>query len=150
MPFVTDYEAGKVYLAHSWDVHDHGTPTPDYKFNASFFILTDDFEFQNYPIANSTGSLNYGSKNYEITTLPVGEPGFLLVTYRSGNEIGMSIMPWGIGTLAVSTLFGDNPAGNTWTAHDMRLATIDHIAYQTKIICWNLQGYQVWKFNEWW
>jgi hypothetical protein len=82
MPFVVDYERGTVYLAHSWDVHDQGTPMPSYAFNATFFILTEDFRFQEWPIANSTGILNYGSKNYEITTLPVGYSGFLLIAYR--------------------------------------------------------------------
>lgn len=150
MPFVVDYENGIVYLAHSWDVQDQGTPVPDYKFNATFFVLTEDFDFQEWPIANSTGDLNYGSKNYEVTTLPVGRPGFLLITYRSGNQYGMSIMPWGIGTLAVSVLFGDNPAGNVWTATDMRQVTVDQMAYQAKITCWSLQGYQIWKSSGWW
>ncbi|MDH5447893.1 MAG: hypothetical protein OEY24_01895 [Candidatus Bathyarchaeota archaeon] len=145
MPFVVDYEAGKVYLAHSWDVHDQGSPVPAYAFNATFFILTEDFDFQEWPIANSTGILNYGVKNYELTTLPVGCPGFLLVTYRvSAIEYGISIMPWGIGTLAVSTLFGDNPYGNVWTATDLRQVTVDQLAYQAKITCWSLQGYQIW------
>ncbi len=144
MPFVVDYEQGKVYLAHSWDVQDQGAPVPDYKFNATFFILTDAFEFQEWPIANSTGMLNYGSKNYEITTLPVAHPGFLLVTYWSGGQYGMSIMPWGIGTLAVSVLFGDNPAGNVWTATDLRQVSVDQMSYQAKITCWSLEGYQVW------
>jgi len=150
MPFVVDYEEGKVYLAHSWDVHDQGVPVPAYAFNATFFILTEDFDFQEWPIANSTGILNYGVKNYEITTLPVGHPGFLLVTYRvSAIEYGMSIMPWGIGALAVSTLFGDNPTGNVWTATDLRQVTVDSLAYQAKITCWSLQGYQVWSPGGW-
>lgn len=144
IPFVVDYEKGKVYLAHSWDVHDQGVPVPAYALNATFFVLTEDFQFQEWPIANSTAILNYGVKNYEITTLPVGCPGFLLVTYRvSAVKYGMSIMPWGIGTLAVSTVFGDNPAGNVWTATDLRQVTVDQMAYQAQIICWSSQGYQV-------
>jgi hypothetical protein len=150
IPFVVDYEKGKVYLAHSWDVHDQGTPAPDYKFNATFFILTENLEFQEWAIANSTGSLNYGSKNYEVTTLPVAQSGFLLITYSNAGEYGMSIMPWGIGTLAVSTAFGDDPAGNVWTATDLRQATVDVLAYQAKITCWSSQGYQILSHGGWW
>jgi len=154
MPFVVEYKVpgedeAKIYLAHSWDVQDQSTPVPDYKFNATFFGLTEDLQFREWPIANSTGSLNYGSKNYEVTTLPTGHPGFLIVTYWSGGQCGMSIMPWGIGTLAVSVLFGDNPEGNVWTATDLRQVTIDKLAYQAKITCWSLQGYQVWKPSGW-
>ena len=154
IPFVVDYEEGRIYLAHSWDVHDTGTPVPNYFYNATFFILTENFEFQEWPIANSTGQINYGGGGgqyyYGETTLPVAHPGFLLVTYRSGNDYGMSIMPWGIGTLAVSTFFGGNPAGNVWTASDLRQVTVDQLAYQAKIICWSLQGYQIWNPSGWW
>jgi len=145
IPFVVDFEEGKVYLAHSWDVQDQGVPVPDYKYAATFFVLTEDFDFREWPIANSTGDINYGVKNYAETTLPVGQPGFLLVSYRSGNDYGMSIMPWGIGTLGVSALFGGVPAGNVWVASDFRQVTIDQMAYQAKILCWSLQGYQIWK-----
>ena len=154
IPFVVDYEKGKVYLAHSWDVHDSGTPVPNYFYNATFFLLTDDYQFQEWPIANSTGQINYGGGGgqyyYGETVLPVGHPGFLLVTYKSGIDYGMCIMPWGIGTLAVSTAFGDNPAGNAWTATDLRQVTVDQMAYQAQIICWSLEGYQVWNPGLWW
>ena len=150
IPFVVDYEEGKVYLAHSWDVQDQGVPVPDYKFNATFFILTEDFEFKEWPIDNSTAHLNYGSKNYEVTTLPVARPGFLLVTYWSGGQYGMSIMPWGIGTLAFSVCFGGNPAGNVWVATDFRQVTVSQMAYQAKIACWSLQGYQTSKPSGRW
>lgn len=141
MPFVISYEEGKVFLAHSWDVQDQGTPVPDYKFNATFFVLTEDRQFQEMEIENATGTLNYGSKNYEITHLPIDNPGFLLVTYRSGNEVGMNVMPWGIGTLAASVTFGGQPSDNIWTAVDMRQATVDLVGYQATIICWSLEGY---------
>jgi len=153
IPFVVDYEEGKVYLAHSWDVHDTGTPVPNYFYSATFFILTEEFTFQEWPIANSTGQINYGGGggqyNYGETTLPVGYPGFLLVTYRSGDDYGMCIMPWGIGTLAVSTLFGGNPAGNVWTATDLRQVIVDQMAYQVQITCWSLSGYQIWNSRGW-
>jgi len=150
VPFVVDYEQGKVYMAHSWDVQDQGTPVPDYKFNATFFILTDNLGFQEWTIANSTGGLNYGSKNYEVTHLPVGQSGFLLISYLNAGEYGMTIMPWGIGTLAVSVLFGENPAGNVWTATDLRQTTVDVLSYQAKITCWSSQGYQVFQHGGWW
>lgn len=151
MPFVVDYDTGKIYLAHDWDVNGEGTPpVPNYAYRATFFILTEDLEFQEWSIANSTGSVNYGvSKNYQVTTLPVAHPGFLLVTYWVGGQYGMSIMPWGIGTLAVSTLFGDNPAGNVWTATDFRQVAVDKLAYQAKITVWSEQGYQVWAPGGW-
>lgn len=148
IPFVVDFEDGTVYLAHSWDVQDQGVPVPDYKFNATFFALTEDFNFREWPIANSTGDLNYGVKNYAITTLPVGTPGFLLTTYWNGGQYGMTIMPWGVGTLGFSVLFGGNPIGNVWVASDIRQVNVDRMAFQAKILCWSLQGYQVWNSNR--
>ncbi len=155
IPFVVDYERGTVYLAHDWDVHGpKGPPVPTYFYNATFFILTEDFKFQRWSIANATGKVNYGGGGglfyYGETTLPPARPGFLLVTYRSGNDYGMSIMPWGIGTLAASVLFGGNTLGNVWTATDLRQVSVDLMSYQAKITCWSLQGYQIWKPRGWW
>jgi hypothetical protein len=155
IPFIVDYDMGKVYLAHDWDVNGEGEPpVPNYPYNAKFLMLTEDFEFQEWPIANSTGQVNYGGGGgkyqYGETTLPTEHPGFLLVTYRSGNQYGMCIMPWGIGTLAVSVLFGDNPAGNVWTATDFRQVVVDQLSYQAKITLWSEQGYQIWAPGGWW
>jgi len=146
IPFIVDYEEGKVYLGHSWDVHDTGSPVPTYFYNATFFVLNEDFEFQEWSIANSTGKINYGGGGGEFeygeTTLPIAHSGFLLVTYKSGNDYGMSVMPWGVGSLAASVLFGGVPAGNVWVASDLRHVTVDQLSYQAKILCWSLKGYQ--------
>lgn len=150
IPFVVDYEKAKVFLAHSWDVQDQGTPVPDYKCNATFFALTDTFNFVEWPIANSTFHLNYGSKNYEITTLPIAFPGFMIVSYKSGNEVGMNLMPWGIGSLETSVTFGGDPANNAWTATDIRYVIVGQMTYQAKITCWSLKGYQVWNPSGGW
>jgi len=154
IPFIVDYEEGKVYLGHSWDVHDTGTPVPTYFYNATFFVLNENFEFQEWSIANSTGQINYGGGGgkffYAETTLPVAHPGFLLVTYKSGTDYGMSIMPWGVGSpLAASILFGGVPAGNVWVASDLRHVTVGQLSYQAKILCWSLKGYRTQKPSGW-
>ena len=149
IPFVVDYEEGKVYLAHDWDVQgEGGPPVPNYFYTAKFYALTEEFEFQEWSIANSTGQINYGGGGgkffYGETTLPVAHPGFLLVTYKDvAGGYGMSIMPWGIGSpLAASILFGGVPAGNVWVASDLRHVTVGQLSYQAKILCWSLKGYQ--------
>jgi hypothetical protein len=154
IPFIVDFEEGRVYLGHSWDLHDTGSPVPTYFYNATFYVLNEDFEFQKWSIANSTGQINYGGGggqfDYAATVLPVAHPGFLLVTYKSGDEYGMSIMPWGVGSpLAASILFGGVPAGNVWVASDFRLVTVGQLSYQAKILCWSLKGYQTRTSSGW-
>lgn len=149
IPFVVDYEEGKVYLAHDWDVQgEGGPPVPNYFYTAKFYVLTEEFEFQEWSIDNSTGQINYGGGGgkyyYGATMLPVAHPGFLLVTYKDvAGGYGMSIMPWGVGSpLAASILFGGVPAGNVWVASDLRHVTVGQLSYQAKILCWSLKGYQ--------
>jgi hypothetical protein len=153
IPFIVDYETGKVYLAHDWDVNGEGTPPmPSYKYTAKFYVLTEEFEFQEWPAAECTGLLTYGGGGgkfyYGETTLPVGHSGFLLVMYKDtapgeGVKYGMCIMPWGIGSpLAASILFGGVPTGNVWVASDFRHVTVGQLSYQAKILCWSLKGYQ--------
>ena len=153
IPFVESFEEGKIQLAHSWDVHTFPPPGPALHYNATFFRLTEDLELQQVPIPNSTGLLNYAAgtqgKTYNRTQIPTSNPGFLLITYRTGKEYGVTVMPWGISTLGLSVLFGGNPAGNVWVATDLRQVTVGQVAYQAKILCWSLQGYQVWKPSGW-
>jgi hypothetical protein len=145
IPFIVDYKEGKVFIAHDWDVNGIGEPPePNYFYTATFYVLTEEFEFQEWPLsANSTGIINYGAKKYVEITLPLAKPGFLLVNYYSGQDYGMSIMPWGVGSpLAASILFGGVPAGNVWVASDFRHVTVGQLSYQAKILCWSLKGYQ--------
>jgi len=153
MPFVESFEERKILLAHSWDVKQYDKSSALH-YNATFFRLTEDFELQQLPLpANSTGVVNYAAgtqgKAYARTEIPTSDPGFLLITYCTGHEYGVTVMPWGISTLGVSVLFGGNPAGNVWVATDLRQVTVSQMAYQAKIACWSLHGYQVWKPSGW-
>ncbi len=143
IPFIEDYDQGIVLLAHSWDVNGAGSPpVPEVKYNATFFALTSDFQLQQIEIVNSTGHLLYGEgEPYFTTQLPVSEVGFLLISYkRDANRMGTVIMPWGIGTLGVSTSFdsGITPSGYDFVATELRQVTIDGISYQVKVSAWKL------------
>jgi len=148
IPFVESFTERTVLLTHSWDVHQFPNPRALF-YSAAFYAFSENWDMTEVPIENSTGKVNYGALAYNRTILP-SEPGVLIIVYRTGNTYGMSVMPWGIFTLGVSISFGDNPEGNVWVATDMRQVTVGGIAYQAKISCWSLQGYQVWAPNGWW
>jgi len=152
IPFIESYEKGTILLAHKWGKNDPDGNQGALHFNATFFVLSDDFEPSKRSILNSTGLVNYGKggKPFHRIQIPTSSAGFLVVTYCKGNEFGMVIMPWGINVLGFSVLFGGNPAGNVWVATDLRQVTVDQVAYQAKIACWSLRGYQVWKPGWWW
>ena len=149
MPFVESFENGSILLAHKWGKNDPEGSSAALHFNATFFVLSDDFELSR--MQNWTGLVNYGQgKPFYRIHIPTSSMGFLIVTSWTGNDYGMIIMPWGISTLGFSVLFGGNPAGNVWAATDLRQVTVDQMAYQAQIICWSLQGYQVWNPGLWW
>jgi len=147
IPFVESFEEGTVLLTHSWDVHQFPNPRALF-YTAAFYAFTENWDMVPIPIENSTGKVNYGALAFNRTKLP-HQPGVLIVVYRTGNTYGMSVMPWGIYTLGVSVLFGDDPAGNIWVATDMRQVTVGQVAYQAKIACWSLSGYQIWNSRGW-
>ena len=150
IPFVKSFEDGTILLAHKWGKNDPDGNQGALHFNATFFALSDDFEPSKIDIPNSTGLVNFGKGSpYATTQIPTSSAGFLVITYTKGNEYGMVIMPWGIGTLGIAVLFGDDPAGNAWVATDLRQVTVSQAAYQAKITCWSLEGYQVWSPMGW-
>ena len=141
VPLIKDYNTGTIIIAHSWGVHEYTeTPVPSVNYNATFYVLTPDFQLQQVVVDNSTGHLNYGSKDFETTQIPASEVGFLFVTYRWNNYLGSVSMPWGLGVLGSSTSFSENSdaGGNNFVATELRAVTIDGLSYNVKVSTWKL------------
>jgi len=141
VPLIKDYNTGTIIIAHSWGVHEYTeTPVPSVNYNATFYVLTPDFQLQQVVVDNSTGHLNYGSKDFETTQIPASEVGFLFVTYRWNNYLGSVSMPWGLGVLGSSTSFSENSdaGGNNFVATELRVVTIDGLSYNVKVSTWKL------------
>ncbi|MBS7632166.1 hypothetical protein KEJ15_00870 [Candidatus Bathyarchaeota archaeon] len=149
IPFIDSFADRRVLLAHSYDVHNQGPPESAVFYNATFVMLTEDFELREMPMENATGKLGkivYGhgtEKTYQNLTIPTFNPGILIITYQSNNEYGVVLMPWGISSMAFPVVFGGEPSGKEWVATDLRQVLINGIAYQAKLSLWSLEGYQV-------
>lgn len=134
-----------VLLAHKWGKNEPDENMGALHFNATFFSLSDDYEPITVKIENSTGTVNSGGgKPYHPVQIPTSRMGFLIVTYRKGNEYGMTVMAWGLSALGFQIVFGGDPSGQLWAATDIRQVTVTGTAYQAKIACWSLKGYQIW------
>ena len=140
VPFIQDFDEGTVIIAHSWDVQNVSGPVCEVKYNATFFILTSDFQLQQVQIENSTGHLLYGWGNpYFITQLPASEVGILVVSYRrDANRMGSVILPWGLSGLGLSVSFGGDPTASDFVATELRQVIVDDISYQVKVSVWKL------------
>jgi len=142
IPLINNFDDGTVLIAHNWIVDP-----PAVQYNATFYILTSDFQLIPVPLDyNSTGLLNFGQgKPYYITEIPDSEVGLLVISYRkSAVEMGNVILPWGVGTLGISTSFGGgiNSESSTYrfVATELRQVTISGISYQVKVLTWSLRG----------
>jgi hypothetical protein len=148
IPMIDDINTGRVLIAHSYDVHYFGPPEAEISYNATFVLLTQDFTLREVPLDNSTGKIgkvNYGNgQPYDVVTIPTGNPGILVITYRkSANEGGIILMPWGVSAMAFEVTFGADMSGKEWVATDIREVTVNNVAYQANLALWSLQGYQV-------
>lgn len=103
IPLVDSFEDKRVLLAHSYDVHNQGSPESSVFYNATFVMLTEDFTLREMPMENATGKIVYGhgtQKTYQNLTIPTYNPGILILAYQSNNEYGFILMPWGISSMA--------------------------------------------------
>jgi len=140
VPFIKNLEQGTIIIAHNWDVHNFGPPVPNVFYNATFLVLTENFELRPVQIVNSTGQVNYGAgKPYNTTQVPASESGILFISYRWGNKFGTIMVPWGISTLGVSVTFGDNPSDREWVATELRQVIVNGMSYQVKLAVWSLK-----------
>jgi len=147
IPFIDSFEDRRVLLAHSYDVHKFGPPESAVFYNATFVLLTEDFTLREMPLgAGKVDKVVYGhgsQKTYKNLTIPTYNPGILIITYKSNNEYGVVLMPWGISAMAFPVTFGGDPLGKEWVATDTRQVIVNNIAYQAKLALWSLQGYGV-------
>jgi len=141
VPFIKDLEQGIIIIAHNWDVHYYGSPVPAVHYNATFFVLTENFELRQVEIVNSTGKVNYGEgEPYATTQVPASESGILFISYRWGNRFGTVMVPWGISTIGFSVTFGGDPSDYSFVATELRQVIVNEISYQVKLAVWRLKG----------
>ncbi len=67
----------------------------------------------------------------------------MLVAYNNTVGGGVVMMPWGVGSLFSTVVFGGNPAKQEWVTTDLRQVTINGVAYQAKLALWSYEGFQV-------
>jgi len=139
IPLIQDFDDGKIIIAHNWN-----GDTPAVTYNATFFVLTSDFQLHPIQIDNSTGQLDGAENPYNTTQVRAYEVGLLVISYLTPedaeDDMGSVILPWGVGTLGVSTSFGGDPTGYSFVATELRQVSIDDISYQVKVSTWSLSG----------
>jgi hypothetical protein len=142
IPLVEDYDEGKLILAHSWEILFPGQ-SAEVKYNATFYILTSDFQLQEFDL-DCWGHLNSGGGFPLVRTqIPSSEVGILVVSYmKNPNQMGSIIVPWGVGALGVSASYSSSfgSGGYDFVATELRQVTIDDISYQVKVSAWSLSG----------
>lgn len=146
VPFVDSIEEGQIQLAHSYNVHEDPNPESAVFLTATYVLLAEDFTLREMPIIEQKELVVYGSgsdKTYVNVTIPTHSPGILVIPYRSNNVDGITLMPWGINSMAFSVIFGGDPSKQEWVATDMRQITVGGTTYQARISLWSLEGYQV-------
>jgi len=139
VPLVEDFENGSLILTHIWEIENPGEPAAVF-YNAAFFILTSNFNVQEYDL-DCSGHLTFGEGfNYVPTQIPPSEVGLLIVSYKANNEVGSIIVPWGIGALGVSASYNSGLGSGDYdfVATELRQVTIDNISYQVKVSTWKL------------
>jgi len=143
IPFVENFENRTVLLAHSWD----GSPATLH-FNATFFILTQNFDLSRIQLANSSGLVNSGTGYpYARVQIPTQDAGILIVAYRKENDYGIVMMPWGVSTLGFPVTFGGDSSSADWVAIELRQVTVSKISYQVKLAVWSTKDFQQWGNN---
>jgi len=151
IPFISSFANKTAILAHSWDVTGEGNPEAAVHYNATFVVLSEDFQLREMPITNETGSavglLNSGhdpEHAYDTLTIGTANPGILIVTYsKNAHDSGIIVMPWGLSSLAFPITFGGDPKNADWIATDIRQVMVNGITYQAKLALWSMEGYQV-------
>lgn len=145
VPLIQDYDEGVIILAHAWDIFEDASLHAAVEVNATFFVLTSDFRFQEVDLNFTSQILNYGTgKPFFTTQIPSSEVGLLIISYKKATgKVGSVILPWGVGALGVPASFAASIGSSSdydFVATELRQVTIDGISYQVKVSAWSLSG----------
>ena len=146
VPFVDSIDEGRIFLAHSYNVHEDQNPESTVFYTATYVLLTEDFTLREMPLIEQKEHVVYGhgtDQTFGNVTIPTHTPGILVIPYKSNNGDGISLMPWGMSSLAFPVSFGGDLSRQEWVATDMRHVTVGGIAYYAQLAVWSLEGYQV-------
>ncbi len=143
IPIVGNIGNGTIILANNLDVSTYGGSTVEndaVSYNTTLFVLTEDHNF-NQLILNDSGIVGNGYSQYGQTTIPSFDQAILVTVYNSSaTDTGISIMPWGLGSLGCTLTFGGNPSNAEWVSTDIRQVLVGGIAYQAKLAVWSYTG----------
>jgi hypothetical protein len=94
-----------------------------------------------------TGLVNGQNQSSAIQIPNNNQMGILVITYNSTSASpGISLMPWGIGSLCVTLVYGSaipSSSNQEWVTTDVRQVVVAGESYQFKIALWSLAGYQI-------
>lgn len=145
VPLVNSFQVNNIMLVHGNTIGQQISGYSQLSYNASFFILAEDYTLRQVVLDSETasGELISGGGNgqdFALLTVP-NNNGLLIVACKDVlGHYGVVLMPWGLSSMAFPLTFGGNPEGQEWVTTDIRQVTIDGIAYQAQLSLWNLQG----------
>jgi Tfp pilus assembly protein PilV len=126
-------------------------------FNATFLVLGSSTSSvtqmylrngsSSLPAAAVTGLVNGQNQSAKIQIPNNNQIGIVVITYNStATSPGISLMPWGIGSLDVTLVYGSSipsSSNKDWVTTDVRQVIVAGESYQFKIALWSLAGVQV-------
>jgi hypothetical protein len=145
VPIVDSFRANSIMLVHGNTIGQQISGYSQLSYNASFFILAEDYTLRQVVLDSQTASgklISGGGSGQDYASLTVpNNDGMLIVVYKDvSGHYGVVLMPWGLGSMAFPLTFGGNPVGQEWVTTDIRQVIIGGITYQAQLSLWNLQG----------
>jgi hypothetical protein len=92
-----------------------------------------------------TGLLNSTNHYVQVQIPNNNQTGILVITYNSTAGPGFSLLPWGVGSLGNTIVYGSavpSSSNKDWVTTDVRQVIVAGESYQLKITLWSLAGYQ--------
>ncbi len=146
VPIIDNMLTPSVILAHNYDLNSSGPAGSSLKYNATFVVLTEEFQLRNMTLdsPNREGTLTSGVANpYVNFTIPAYTPGILIATYQDSlDQGGVVVMPWGVSALGYKVTFGSDPKSQEWVSTDVRQVIVNHVAYHAKLSVWSYEYMQ--------
>jgi hypothetical protein len=137
LPITTDYQDGKVSLIHQKNVTVSHPYEDAVYYNVTFINQIGNTGFRTVDLGTSHGISTVSEPNN--VCLGVGNPGILLISSKTiGDDYSLTIVPWGIIPLGLTTSYGADPMNRKTVVMKSQHVSINGISYQIMIALWRL------------
>jgi hypothetical protein len=134
--FISNYTSGSITLVHRKDYDPQYPNINTIFYNSTYIIPVGVNSYRLVRLDNGSGEISPSNPADIDLGIVRNTPGALIIFYKVGTQLKTIIIPWGISTTSMSSVFGDTPLDTSSIITKSREVLVNGCSYEVSIELW--------------